>query len=281
MTGYEAKVERLNTEFSLDEISDIVNEKMEELVLAGQCEELKALVDRYVEFRKDVEEKLDLMVELAEIIEKPEACMKKLMAVEKAIVRIKSQVGSYIGAFIEEFDIEGLKVGDIVSFELEDGEEVEAMAVKQDGNNMIFCFVDCLKKGYRMNPTNTNEGGWEESELRQKLNGEILERFPEKLRSRMVPFGNGDVLRIPTEKEMFGENKYGEAEPEDVTWWEPMKLRRNRICLKGKNGLSEWGWLQNAVSSADFAYVDFHGGNAHDYWVSDSLGVRPVFQLPI
>ena len=32
MTGYEAKVERLNTEFSLDEISDIVNEKMEELI---------------------------------------------------------------------------------------------------------------------------------------------------------------------------------------------------------------------------------------------------------
>ena len=105
MTGYEAKVERLNTEFSLDEISDIVNEKMEELVLAGKCEELKALVDRYVEFRKNVEEKLDLMVELAEIIEKPEACMKKLMAVEKAIVQIKSQVGSYINAFVEDFDI--------------------------------------------------------------------------------------------------------------------------------------------------------------------------------
>lgn len=206
--------------------------------------------------------------------------MKKLMAVEKAIVQIKSQVGSYINAFIEEFDIEGLKVGDIISFELEDGEEVEAMAVKQDGNNMIFCFVDCLKKGYRMNPTNTNEGGWEESELRQKLNGEILERFPEKLRSRMVPFGNGDVLRIPTEKEMFGENEHDKAEPEDVTQWEPMKWRRNRICFQGKNGLSEWGWLQNAVFPDAFADVNC-GGNASSDRASASQGVRPVFQLPI
>lgn len=280
MTGYEAKVERLNTEFSLDKISDIVNEKMEELVLAGKCEELKALVDGYIEFRKNVEEKLDLMVELAEIIEKPEACMKKLMAVEKAIAQIKAQVGSYIDAFIDEFDVNNFEVGDIISFELEDGEEVEAMAVKQDGDNMIFCFVDCLLKEYRMNPTNTNEGGWETSDLRQKLNSEILERFPEKIKNRMVPFENGDILRIPTEKEMFGENEHGKAEPEDVDQWEPMKTRRNRVCFQGKNGFGEWGWLQNAVSSAHFANVGCHGG-ANYYWASDSLGVRPVFQLPI
>ena len=96
----------------------------------------------------------------------------------------------------------------------------------------------------------------------------------------MVPFDNGDVLRIPTEKEMFGENEHGEAEPEDVTQWEPMRLRKNRICFQGKNGLCEWGWLQNAVSSTNFANVDINGYACFD-WASGSLGVRPVFQLPI
>lgn len=48
------------------------------------------------------------------------------------------------------------EIGDVVSFSLEDGEEVEAVAVKEEfdaQNNayMVFMFVDCLKKEYPMN----------------------------------------------------------------------------------------------------------------------------------
>lgn len=96
---------------------------------------------------------------------------------------------------------------------------------------MIFCLVNCLAQEYPMNETNTNEGGYEASELRKKLNGKILDRFPSDLKALMVPFDNGDFLRIPTEKEIHGENYYGEYESPYATQWKPMKLcRRHRPC---------------------------------------------------
>lgn len=94
---------------------------------------------------------------------------------------------------------------------------------------MVFCLVDCLPSEHPMNSTSTNEGGYEESDLRKKLNGEILNLFPAELKAMMTPFDNGDLLRLPTEKEIFGENYYGEYESPYVKQWKPMKKRRNRI----------------------------------------------------
>lgn len=178
---------------------------------------------------------------------------------------------------------ESFIVGDIISFELNDGEKVEAMAVKQDGDIMIFCHVDCLKDEYPMNDRNTNKGGYEASKLRTTLRDVILPRYPEELVKKMVPFKNGDLLRIPTEKEIFGRNVYGDDEPEEVTQWEPMKLRRNRIAFQGHNGEWEWYWLQNpavrdVVSSTGFARVAAHGVALH-YHASGSFGVRPAFGI--
>ena len=42
-------------------------------------------------------------------------------------------------------------VGDVISFTLTDGEEVEALAVKQEWDGMIFILLDCMRKEYRMN----------------------------------------------------------------------------------------------------------------------------------
>ena len=179
-----------------------------------------------------------------------------------------------------EMEVQRFEVGDVISFTLENGEPVKAMAVKQDGDYMIFTHVDYLAKEYRMNRRNTNEGGFEASELCEKLNGEILELYPEEIRSQMVAFDNGNLLRIPTEKELFGVNEYGEEEPAEVEQWEPMKLRRNRIAFQGDNGAWEWGWLQNkaVASSTHFAYCGSLG-YAYCYGASDSLGVRPTFRF--
>lgn len=177
-------------------------------------------------------------------------------------------------------ETEHFEVGDIISYVLKNGELAHAMAVKQDGDNMIFCHVDYLAKEYRMNARNTNKGGYQASDLRKELNGSILELFPEEIRSVMVPFENGDLLRIPTEKELFGENVYGEKEPAEVEQWEPMKLRRNRIAFQGDNGDWEWGWCQNsAVASAtSFAVCSGNGGATYG-GASASYGVRPTFQI--
>lgn len=172
------------------------------------------------------------------------------------------------------------KLGDVISFTLTTGEPVEAMAVKETAEGMIFCFVDCLEQERQMNAEWTNKGGFGASDLRKVLNTEVLNTFPEELKERMKPFPNGDMLRIPTEKEIFGVNEYGEKEEEKVQQWEPMKLRRNRIALEGLNGPWQWYWLQNAsvTSAAYFAYCSGNG-RATTGSASSSFGVRPAFLI--
>jgi hypothetical protein len=172
-------------------------------------------------------------------------------------------------------------VGDVITFTLNDGEEVEALAVKQEQDGMIFVLVDCLRKEYSMNRTSSNRGGYKSCALRKALNTEILDRFPAEIREKMVAFESGDLLRLPTEREIFGYNPYGEKEPDDVEQWEPMKDRRNRIAFQGsKTGTWEWYWLQNKVegSAAGFAIVD-GDGFANCYNASDAYGVRPAFKI--
>lgn len=177
------------------------------------------------------------------------------------------------------------EVGDIVSYTMEDGEEVEALAVKEEfdkhGNLcMVFMLLDCLKEECRMNRDDTNDGGYEESHLRDQLATKYLEKFPAALRLNMVPFENGDLLRIPTEREIFGRNIYGEEEPNTVEQFEPMKKRRNRMAFDGLNGETQAYWLQNKrVGSATyFCYVD-STGLADYYYASHSLGVRPLYRI--
>lgn len=177
------------------------------------------------------------------------------------------------------------EVGDIVSYTMEDGEEVEALAVKEEfdkhGNLcMVFMLLDCLKEECRMNRDDTNDGGYEESYLREQLRTEYLERFPASLRLNMVPFENGDLLRIPTEREIFGENRYGEEEPDTVEQFEAMKKRRNRMALDGSNGETQAYWLQNkrVRSATYFCGVDGSGA-AGSYGASYSDGVRPLYRI--
>lgn len=177
------------------------------------------------------------------------------------------------------------EVGDIVSYTMEDGEEVEALAVKEEfdkhGNLcMVFLLLDCLKEECRMNRDDTNDGGYEESHLRDQLATKYLEKFPAALRLNMVPFENGDLLRIPTEREIFGRNIYGEEEPNTVEQFEPMKKRRNRMAFDGLSGETQAYWLKNKrVGSATyFCFVTYYG-SADSYGASNSFGVRPLYRI--
>lgn len=177
------------------------------------------------------------------------------------------------------------EVGDIVSYTMEDGEEVEALAVKEEfdkhGNLcMVFMLLDCLKEECRMNRDDTNDGGYEESHLRDQLATKYLEKFPAALRLNMVPFENGDLLRIPTEREIFGRNIYGEEEPNTVEQFEPMKKRRNRMAFDGLNGETQAYWLQNKrVRSATTFCCVHNGGYVYAGNASNSCGVRPLYRI--
>ncbi len=182
-------------------------------------------------------------------------------------------------------DVELFEVGDIIKFKLTDGEKVQAMAVKQTPEGMLFVLVDCLAKEYPMfndiDDMDEEDISYATSDLRKALNGEILDRFPKEIKDRMVAVNaEGDMLRIPTEYEIFGENVYGQEESKLTKRWKPMKKKRNRIAFQGKEGAWEWYWLMNRHKdyASRFANVSGNGLAASDD-ASDSFGVRPVFLL--
>lgn len=180
----------------------------------------------------------------------------------------------------EKIKVNTFRVGDVIRFKLSDGEKAEMLAVKEESDSMIFCFVDCLAKEYSMNEQNTNEGGWDASDLRKKLNGEVLDRFPRKIRKLLLPFENGDLLRLPTEKEIFGSNPCGEDESKSVSQWKPMKQRKNRIASQGSNGGWEWYWLQNRVQNSAACFANASDGGSCVYGnASSEAGVRPVAKI--
>ena len=90
-----------------------------------------------------------------------------------------------------------------------------------------------------------------------------------------------DMLRIPTEREIFGENPYGKDEPVSVRRFYGMENRRERIAFQGsETGTWEWYWLQNKVEDSASRFASVYDYGAADYSAaSNSLGVRPVFLL--
>ena len=155
-------------------------------------------------------------------------------------------------------------VGDVFQFTLKTGEIVQAMKMTEDG---IWCFVDCLKDECDMNSMN-------------EYLAALLDQFPDNIRGLMQPFEDGRMLRLPTEKEVFGKNEVGKVEPDSVQQWEPMKLCRNRTAYQGLNGDCEWWRTETPHKKIAAVFAGVYGlglcGCAH---ASDSGGVRPAFRL--
>lgn len=175
-------------------------------------------------------------------------------------------------------DVASMEIGDVFEFTLKDGEAVRAMAVKKDEEATDFIMVDCLEgKGMAMNLEPMSEGGYDESDLRESLNQEILALFPDDIREAMVPVYRDDLLTIPSEMEIFGERIFSKEDSKDEQL-EPMKENRNRIALDGMDGYTNWYWLRDATGAYDFALVNSRG-DASDDAATYSLGIRPRFRI--
>ena len=141
----------------------------------------------------------------------------------------------------------------------------------------LFLLDQYLDEPFKMNRENTNEGGYEASDLRTELQkNSILEIFS-SVREMMVPFKNGDLVRIPYAEEFFGDVDTYESSGKKQ--WPLMQDRKNRIAIR-EGEAYEWGWLQNKVKSsgAGFAGVSYDGPTTC-IDASYSGGVRPVFRL--
>lgn len=155
------------------------------------------------------------------------------------------------------------QLGDVLKFEM-NGKTVEAFAVKQEEDGMIFLFRNCLDKEYPMNKV-------------KRVLESLIDEIPEELKEMLKPFKSGKFFRLPTEKEIFGVNIYATNEDEDIQQWECMKERRNRISFD-KSDYSEWYWLSNKVSAPYFALVGSNGHAAYND-ASYSFGIRPAFKI--
>lgn len=165
-------------------------------------------------------------------------------------------------------------VGDQITVRLSGFWKFTATAKKVTDKGILFLFDDVIAR-HSMNETNTNEGGFDKSDMCRWLRETVLPAFPEKLRTRIRE------ITLPTYGEIFGHDDFYENfESDNDEQFELMKRRGNRVCDFEDDWC--WWWLRNAtkknVSSARFAYVGSDGLAASSL-ASTSGGVRPEFWL--
>lgn len=173
-----------------------------------------------------------------------------------------------------QFKTNEICVGDQITMRLSGFGKFTATAQRVTEKGILFLFDDVISR-HPMNETNTNEGGFNKSDMCGWLCETVLPAFPEKLRTKVRE------ITLPTYGEIFGhDDLYENFEPDNDEQFELMKRRGNRVCDFEDDWC--WWWLRNAtkksVSSAGFAYVHYYG-YANYASASASLGVRPEFWL--
>ena len=87
----------------------------------------------------------------------------------------------------------------------------------------LFLLDQYLDRAYPMNRRNTNKGGYPESDLRKALQSDEVLNIFAGIRNYMVPFDNGDLLRIPFAGEIFGDKLPDWCEPDGHEQWPLMQ----------------------------------------------------------
>ncbi len=174
-----------------------------------------------------------------------------------------------------QFKTNEICVGDQITVRLSGFGKFTATAQRVTDKGILFLFDEVIAR-HPMNETNTNEGGFDKSDMCRWLRETVLPAFPEKLRTRICE------ITLPTYGEIFGHDDFYENfEPDNDEQFELIKRRGNRVC-DFEDDWWCWWWLRNAtkrsVSSAHFAFVDSFGGPTYRA-ASRSSGVRPEFWL--
>lgn len=174
------------------------------------------------------------------------------------------------------------KVGDIITVKF-DGKDMECLVVETTSE---YCEVVSLDIPFRrcINENGSNKGGFDASDLLKYLNSdEVLGKFTKHMRNSFVPYPDGSKVRIPTEKQIFGENKYGVTEDESVKQFAPMTNPRNRIAFwtdEDGDTYTIWYWLETVTDGSSTHFCDcFRDGYAHYNGASGASGVRLRFRI--
>lgn len=162
-------------------------------------------------------------------------------------------------------------------------QEAEFVLMNADGKTLLIptesgrttcSFVvglkDCLKEEDKINREDTNEGGWESSDIREWCNDWFAQSIPQTLQPIFKNFVNStyadgkivettDLFALPAEVEVYGSTEYS-AQGEG-TQFEFYKNPLNRIKCIGSGGYQANWWERSPRSSrsTSFCIVDSNG----------------------
>ena len=156
--------------------------------------------------------------------------------------------------------------------------------------HMTWVAKDLIRSDHYMNPTDTNEGGWQESDIRSWLHESILPLFPETVRANIKEVTkysysrteNGtvasqDMIWIPSVRETLGGDSWEDCGPDYTAVFLEDEGRHK---YHPGNSAPSWWWLRSASSrrTGIFSSVHYYGGRFGDY-ASKELGVAIGFCL--
>lgn len=157
--------------------------------------------------------------------------------------------------------------GDRIAVELTTGEVIDLEIAYDQNGQCFFVTHDCLNELRPMNTTDTNDGGWPNTDLRDKLNGEVFDSLPDDLQTIIVEtpitqiidgteVSCNDKLFCLSYTQVFGNDwtDINEREPYD-SQLDIFTDGDSRVKTLGDNG-KVWWWLRLPLESTKrFMYV--------------------------
>ena len=151
--------------------------------------------------------------------------------------------------------------------------------------SFVVGLKDCLKEEDKINKEDTNEGGWETSDVRKWCNDGFAQSIPQTLQPIFKDFVNAtyangkvvettDLFALPAEVEVYGSTEYS-AQGEGAQF-EFYKNPLNRIKCLGSGGYQANWWERSPYSSysTGFCKVNSNGGANYD-GASSAFGLAP------
>ena len=170
-------------------------------------------------------------------------------------------------------------LGAVIADTLKNGQEIkyEIAATDVYGATAAVVCYDCLPEEWRMNKDWTNEGGWNNAEMRRHLREDILPLLPDELRAVILPrtikqIINGrivedetpDEIWLPSITEMFGGDCTNNPKTGDIEDVHFPLYSNDRSRVKECESYGTWYyWLRspNTGSSNNFYNVATTGSS--------------------
>ena len=186
-----------------------------------------------------------------------------------------------------------LPVGSELEIVLKDGRTVVFQLAANDvyGVHKAFVSKDCVLDEAPMNHEWTNDGGWVESDMRNRTMKKLLELLPDELREIIVPrqirqnihdkkVGSEDLIWIPSYTEVVGPNGCGARADVDDVHFPLFDSERARVKQDRAGKETTWWWLRSPhTGNATYFCHITAGGSSSSSGASYSYGVAFGFLI--